>query len=207
MNVAENCGHIYQCDTCLKCFSRKDYLKKHLERKIKCTDTKICYRCNKEFPKRSNLERHLNRKYKCKNINEVIDEVISDKNQNDELKSELIDKDKEIEILKLKLIIKEKEDAIKKLSNNIKPVNQTINNTTNNKNITNNINNTYINYVNNYPNAKNLEDCMKVENVTKEMIKECKDMYLIDGSYYLYVTLLGTDELKKTNSLYGFKQK
>ena len=210
MDTTENDVCEYQCDTCLKCFSRKDYLKKHLERKIKCTSTKICYRCNKEFPKKANLIRHLNRKNKCDNINDNYsdnDDYI-DENPHERLRLELINKDKEIEILKLKLIIKEKDDAMKKLANNTGSSNQTINNTNNgnitnqitdNKKITSNINNTYINYVtNNYPNAKNLEDCMKQENVTKDMIKKCKKyIFMLDGSYYLLTTLLGTDEDKR----------
>jgi len=78
-------------------------------------------------------------------------------------------------------------------------ISATINNVINNNTTTNNtMNNMYlISYINNnFPDVKNIEDCVKHENVTQKMLDECKDMYFIDGAAYIIKKLcdLGEDQ-------------
>jgi hypothetical protein len=83
--------------------------------------------------------------------------------------------------------------------------NNIINNTTNNNdnsitnnndnsiNTTNNIN--LLQYINNnYPDAKNFEDCFKKENITDDMKKMCDNKYYYDGAVYLITELSTKDE-------------
>jgi len=65
----------------------------------------------------------------------------------------------------------------------------------NNRTMSNAMNTTYLihHVTNNYPDVKNFEDCVRTENVTDEMVNECKKKYFIDGAAYLIEHLCGTD--------------
>ena len=185
---------MYSCERCNKTFTRKQGLTDHMNKKNKCFEDGIikCHLCNKEFDRRDYLNKHLNRKVKCNGkIDEEIDKEI------DKLIEEKIQK-----IMKGKDIRDDKTNNANNINNTNNIINSTIttnsnNNSNNNNNIT--INNTFmINYAsNNYPSAKNLEDCVKIENVTKLMIEECKNLYFIDGSIYIIQELIGDEEDKR----------
>lgn len=196
---------MFQCESCKKIFARKENLTYHLEKKkYKCTEEKIykCNVCGKEFSTKSNFVRHVNRTSCC------------NKQMGDQTEDQMEEEIQKRVAEQIEKIMKEKIDMI-----NDKTVSNTTNNTTNNitnnngnNNNNNNINNNNINsnntnnincinmiqYVtNNYPNAKNLEDCAKMENVTKEMFDECKNMYFFQIAMHLIKELCGTEETER----------
>ena len=53
-----------------------------------------------------------------------------------------------------------------------------------------------INYViNQYPNAKNIEDCIKLENIPRITLEDCEDLYFTDGAMKIFKGLcdIGND--------------
>ena len=165
---------MFECERCHETFSTKQNLTNHMNKKNKCFVDGIikCHLCGQKFDRRDNLTRHLNRKTKCCNMD------------NEEMR---------------KMIEEQVKEEVKKMIKESGIINSSNHTTNNINNTTNNINNTYmINYVtNNYPSAKNLEDCVNFEHVTKPMIEECKDLYFIDGSIYLIQELIGNEEDKR----------
>jgi hypothetical protein len=166
-----------------------------------------CPICHKAFDRKFCLDRHLNKKNKC----------ISNK-ENDDTESEVQKLRNEINEMK-KFIYNNK--TKKKYSdsdsdnnnenshenNNAKQIirNSTISNSDVNiasNNITNSNNNISQNvmfnfqYINkNFPNAKNLEDLVKEENITDEMYQQCKKTYINDGAEYIMKKLC-IDDIK-----------
>jgi hypothetical protein len=177
-----------------------------------------CLDCRKIFDNKFNYERHINRKNKCTNeteykkkklrkeIKKNKEEELREKIENDlkqKITVELEEKIKnDIENIKLqfaKEIESLKKDNCKEnnchnTTNNDNSINTT--NNDNSINMTNNIN-FLQNINNNYPNAKNFEDCFKKENITDDMKKICDGKYYYDGAVYLITELSTKDELTR----------
>jgi hypothetical protein len=187
----------YICNICCEKFHTKWNLDRHSNRKNKCIpyngDGFKCQNCNKVFPKKYNLERHLTKQISCRI-------------QNNEIKSDNDSKN----IDALNEIIKQQNEMFSKLimtmsnnNNNQVSSNTNSNNTNTNSNNTNSHNNTMntannaclINYVvQQYPNAKNIEDCIKLENIPKMMLTECEDLYFTDGAMKIFKGLCDIGE-------------
>jgi DNA-directed RNA polymerase subunit RPC12/RpoP len=205
---SSDCKKEYLCHICGKDFDKKWKLDRHLNKKNSCiaNEKYKCDRCGKIFDRVSNLKAHLSKKTKCqetltefKKLENMMQEMMKTQiNLKIELKEELkqeIGKDH---------IIKFKEDIIPELnSNNDHLTNITTNshntqNNTNNtqNNITHGMNNScLINYViHQYPNAKNIEDCIKLENIPKATLVECEDLYFTDGAMKIFKGLCDLGE-------------
>jgi Zinc finger, C2H2 type len=209
--VLDNEG--YRCDTCYRIFTTKGNLHTHLTKKNKCVSPEQpkyqCENCGKAFTRSQGLEYHLNKKNPCipeYTVNKLADVV---KLQQQDLQQ--IQETLKIQLQLLPLKSNEITDStINENSNN------TTNNTTNNTNNTNtsnshnnltnsnntqnntmsNMNNTcLINYVvQQYPNAKNIEDCIKIENIPKMTLTDCEDLYFTDGAMKIFKGLCDLGE-------------
>jgi hypothetical protein len=157
-----------------------------------------CDHCEKKFSTKGNLTKHKNKKYKCNNLNDNeinndnfknLEENIQIKKENAELKNEM----KEIKDILLKLLIKECN------SNDIKDSSINSNNNINSHNNinSNNGNNVLFNFQyieKNFANAKNIEDVMKIENISDETYNECKNKRIKNGSTHLLKKLCIEDK-------------
>ena len=184
------------CVKCNKTFKDKWNLERHMNRKKKCvTKTSyICSICNKNFTRKDNLDRHLAKKNGCGFVSVNLEnkiEIIM-KKQNEELSK----------ILNLKLFDTSNMQNInmQKINNtNLQNIDIDIDNS-NTQNIENATMNNMssaclINYVvNQYPNAKNIEDCIKFENIPKSILIDCEDMYFTEGSMKIFKTLCDLGE-------------
>jgi DNA-directed RNA polymerase subunit RPC12/RpoP len=212
----------YICHICGKDFETKGNMDRHLNKKYSCVSVKIekykCNNCGKVFDKKSNLDRHINKKIKCNFIGsdeyhqqsigitkEEFTEIL--KQQQEEIK---LQQREEMnlqlqKLLNLQMSIPEKSSTTIDNSNNTTTTNShntqnTTNNQTNSNNTQNNIthgmsNSCLINYVvNNYPNAKNIEDCIKIENIPKMTLTECEDLYFTDGAMKIFKGLCDLGE-------------
>jgi hypothetical protein len=80
--IIMNNNKTHKCDKCNKCFSRSDYLKKHMERKRPCTYTDYkCDKCHFIFNHYSSYYRHI-KKNNCDkiHINNSINNMIIQNN-------------------------------------------------------------------------------------------------------------------------------
>lgn len=125
----------------------------------------ICPRCGQEFPKKYNRDKHLNKKFKCPDLLGNSEKPTKSKN--------------------LEEIIIKQQEQITELMNIIQSKQNTVNNTTNNKTITNNLN--FV--VNNFSNAKNIEECLNIDNVDDELLEQCENVYMKDGAAILIQNL------------------
>jgi hypothetical protein len=104
---------MYKCNKCIKEFKTKQYLTRHLNRKISCIKEIIkCDNCLKIFKTVQHLTQHKNRKNKCKKIDL--------ERENLELRNRIL----ELEIEKLKNSII---PAMTPITNNINITNNTLN--------------------------------------------------------------------------------
>lgn len=83
----------YKCNKCNVSFKRKDYLDKHLNRKIPCDRSSMCKICKKGFYNYSNLKKHLQR---CHNKDNQ-DDIKSESSSSDELSSDSDSTDESID--------------------------------------------------------------------------------------------------------------
>jgi DNA-directed RNA polymerase subunit RPC12/RpoP len=210
----QNQKHI--CHICNKEFETKGNLDRHLNRKYQCVikneEKYKCSRCGKIFNKKCNLNAHLNKKNACQS-NEILDK----EKQTDYLPA----KEEFNEMLRqqgdmIKLIMtmnNTKNNADNNSnhqpnnidsnnntnSNNTQNINANSNNTNSHNTQNNTMNSTtsscLINYVvNQYPNAKNIEDCIKIENIPKMTLTECEDLYFTDGAMKIFKGLCDLGE-------------
>jgi Zinc finger, C2H2 type len=176
----------FKCEICHKGFETNGNLLRHMKKKNKCfaadNEKYKCDICGKKFQKKSNYNDHLNRKNQCRHPSITHDEF----NQLSE---------------KMNIISK----YIKIPQNQMQPellinIENSNNNTTNTSNSHNNTMNAssstcLINYVvNQYPNAKNIEDCIKLENIPKMTLTECEDLYFTDGAMKIFKGLCDLGE-------------
>jgi hypothetical protein len=187
----------YQCYICNKYFDTKGNLDRHLKKKFSCVpineEQYKCDTCGKIFNRRANLNAHLNKKNPCQTqtnstdmqkLTGMIDEILKKQNS-----------------LEHKLETGVTQNTAIETQNNTTTTNShnttNSNNNSNNTNTMNNMSNSYlIQYVvNNYPNAKNIEDCIKIENIPKSTLTDCKDLYFTDGAMKIFKGLcdLGED--------------
>ena len=191
----------FRCEICNKVFSTKGNLTSHKNKKTPCipagSNPYQCKLCGKIFNKKSHLDDHMDKKLNaCVPTNYMIDLIKNQKEFQLQLQ----------ETLKTQLQQLQITHADKNTINTTQNINniQTTNNTLqNNQSNVENSNNTLqnmsnaclINYVvNNYPNAKNIEDCIKLENIPKSLLIECEDMYFNEGSMKIFKTLCDLGE-------------
>jgi hypothetical protein len=67
-----------RCPLCNKRFVEKQYLDKHLKRKVLCTTKYTCTKCFGQFKNQNDLNRHYNRKTSCDKSEKGIAPVLSD---------------------------------------------------------------------------------------------------------------------------------
>jgi hypothetical protein len=201
------------CDKCGKSFDKKFCLQAHLNRKKPCNEIDqhkfICEACGKEYSNRDSYRKHKLRSKKCQYQEQIQDDQesgVSDINNNtasnkhwDALSNSQLDTTQKIFELEKKVIeLTSQLSSTPKLNqvttdnssnhNNNTSTNNNSNNTLNNSNNTlNNTSNTYLlNYVvKNYPNAKNIEDCVNVKNISPKLLKDCYDLYFLEGSMHI----------------------
>jgi Zinc finger, C2H2 type len=213
----------FKCDKCGRCFERKIYLTSHLNRKIPCTvslqESFVCDICDKEYSNRNSLCKHKSRgcnnkldnnndaKKLMKETSSIYDILLKQQQELFELRTEKDAEKKEREELKkmLKNNLKENVKLNEITNTNNSTTNQSHNNTqTNSHNTqsnnhnnaltnTNNIN--LIQYVtNNYPNAKNIEDCVNLNNISSKLLDDCYDMYFLEGTMHIIKQLCNIGE-------------
>jgi hypothetical protein len=188
------------CEKCGKEFKDQWNLNRHIIKKNECIeDIKcdiFCHKCGKNFSRKDNLERHLNKKIPC---------VLTDEKNTPNKLSILeppetitITKEKYNKLIESLLNNTNTSDSYNTqniTTNNINNTNTNSNNNTQN-NITQGMNNTcLINYVvQQYPNAKNIEDCIKIENIPRATLTECEDLYFTDGAMKIFKGLCDLGE-------------
>jgi hypothetical protein len=155
-----------------------------------------CPDCEKTFDNKSKYERHMNRQNKCTKMTAYKKRKLKKQQEEEKLNNIIAEKiKKEIELLKNSIM---PSNTTNNTTNNITNDNSIVNNTNNTNNdnsvhTTNNIN--LLQYINNnYPNAKNFEDCFRKENITEEMKSVCDGKYYYDGAVYLITELSTKDE-------------
>jgi uncharacterized C2H2 Zn-finger protein len=186
----------YICEKCDKEFKAKWQLERHMKNINPCIKQELfsCQICKKTFKRKDYLDSHLNKKNSCI-YHAVYGKTPNISESNDNEIKKIINK------LDNQLVIT-KEPDINNTTNN----NQTVTNSNNTQNITNNqtnsnntmhnMSNSYlIQYViNQYPNAKNIEDCIKLENIPKMILTECEDLYFTDGAMKIFKGLCDLGE-------------
>ncbi len=154
-----------------------------------------CKHCDQDFSTKGNLKKHENKKNKCyddfaEKYKELAKELTQQISQ--QISQQFTD---EIQDLKnmMKCVLKKNEDDSndnKKSANsgnNISNSGINVNSTVNSNN--NNSNNVMFNFQQiekNFNTAHNLEDVMKVENITDDMYKECNNKYINDGATHIF---------------------
>jgi uncharacterized C2H2 Zn-finger protein len=198
INEKEN----FECQICHKVFKTNGNLAKHIKKKNQChpvnEEKYKCGICSKIFQKKSHYNDHMNKKFPCKHhplTEEQIGNIFENK----------IDK---VMNTMYNMISLNKEQAINdsisaNTQNIISDSNNTTNNTTNNTNSNNTNTNTMNNMTNTclinyvvaqYPNAKNIEDCIKIENIPRATLTECEDLYFTDGAMKIFKGLCDLGE-------------
>jgi hypothetical protein len=88
------------------------------------------------------------------------------------------------------------DSSITNTQNTVTDSSITNSNNTNSNNTMNNMTNTcLINYVvQQYPNAKNIEDCIKIENIPRATLTACEDLYFTDGAMKIFKGLCDIGE-------------
>jgi Zinc finger, C2H2 type len=203
----------FVCTKCNKKFNQKVHLLTHLNRKNPCVENEnahngifVCSTCNKVFGTKGNLKMHLNKKTQCVppintgqyEYNDSDSENDNNSNpdsKNDDSNITTNDIENNKELQKAIKILKNNDlhkiiDLLQ--NNNIKTAlsnsdNNNINSNNNTQNTINNTNNTYLlQYVSsNYPNAKNIEDCISIKNITPKLLQDCYDMYFLEGTMHI----------------------
>ena len=126
-----------QCKKCLKIFSKKDHLSKHLTRKFPCDVDLSCPKCKEVFKYNSILQKHLSKKNKC------VTKVTRKRNKSKKLQ----ELELELEIKKMGIREKEMELKIIEARKEIQPTQNNSNCTVNNDNrVTNNIEVNIVNF-------------------------------------------------------------
>jgi hypothetical protein len=197
--IIDNTNHIHKphmCEICHSRFQTKWNLDKHLNRKNKCSShnsvTNQCNICKKIFNKKCHLEAHLKRKTKCRIQNDENQNSLNNAKNMDAMANIIIDK---ITDFFGDHISKSIENNT--IANDYSTTNNTNTNNTNSHNNTMNTSNNacLINYVvQQYPNAKNIEDCIKLENIPKMTLTECEDLYFTDGAMKIFKGLCDLGE-------------
>jgi DNA-directed RNA polymerase subunit RPC12/RpoP len=193
----------YVCEKCNKEFKAQWLLDRHMKNIKPCVrqEEYTCHICKKLFKKKSHLDNHLNKKNSCAFY--AVFEKISNITEHKENEMEKI-----ISKINDQLVIPEDPNINAKnfngeiISNNSQNHSNNTTNTTNSNNNSNNtstmnnMSNSYlIQYViNNYPNAKNIEDCIKIENIPKMTLTDCKDLYFTDGAMKIFKGLCDLGE-------------
>jgi hypothetical protein len=151
-----------------------------------------CEDCDKIFKTKGNYIRHKTRKFKC---NADVEDIIKNKTDSN---NKLLEMEKEMKEMRdmLYKIFTEKNN-----SNNIEIKDSTINSNSNsnsNNNInSNNGNNVLFNFQyieKNFANAKNIEDVVKIENISEDTYNECKNKRIKNGSTHLLKKLCIEDK-------------
>jgi uncharacterized C2H2 Zn-finger protein len=199
----------YECDMCGITFSTRWNLERHKNKKNKCIEVNSdksyeCDNCGKLFKKKQHLENHLNKKNQCINSSFIVSKV-----------EHMIKQRQEDVIYQQEEIVDRMMHKLKNENMNLSigppniATNENLHNTTNNtqntnshntnshnSNTMNNMSNSYlIQYViNQYPNAKNIEDCIKIENIPKMTLTECEDLYFTDGAMKIFKGLCDLGE-------------
>jgi uncharacterized C2H2 Zn-finger protein len=188
---SENEHIIYSCSLCGKEYNNKNSLYKHMNKQKKCNENNTACKYNGEYDsdEESTTAQSL-----------ILHPIQNNHNADNKLSD---DQDKKIMKILLSRLLKKEENSdlveelkaegfddsiIKNIMNHSHNTNS--NNTSNIENSNNTLNNTtntyLLNYVvKNYPNAKNIEDCMNVKKITPKLLKDCYDMYFIEGSMHI----------------------
>jgi hypothetical protein len=155
-----------------------------------------CSHCDRVFSRKDGLERHLNKKNKCYKKD-------TENNNLDTKYIELQNKFLKMEEILYDLLLdkaKQSKDNATENANNSNNQNSTISNAVNstvNSTInSNNSNNVMFNFQHidkNFNTAKNLEDVMRIDNVTEEIYKTCHNKYINNGATHIFRTLCVDD--------------
>jgi hypothetical protein len=197
--VNEKKSKIYLCKICNCEFNSSYKLQRHTQRKNKCTpqfDIEKQYKCQtcyKQFDQKSHYDRHIKRKTQCK---------LSVSSELQLIKEEMHTLSENIKLSQIQSQLQPQPESINQNNNtenshnNTNSNNTISNNTQNNNNTMQNMTNTcLINYVvQQYPNAKNIEDCIKLENIPKMTLTECEDLYFTDGAMKIFKGLCDLGE-------------
>jgi uncharacterized C2H2 Zn-finger protein len=196
----------FMCPGCGKIFERKWNFDRHMSKKNGClsnNESKYkCQHCGKFFSKQFNLTAHLNKKNPCVE-NSMFEKMSGMIKQQQEVCETLMEKIGTVTTIpQTQNLTKTDHLDNTNTTNN----SQTVTNSNNTQNITNNqtnsnntmhnMSNSYlIQYViNQYPNAKNIEDCIKLENIPKMTLSECEDLYFTDGAMKIFKGLCDLGE-------------
>jgi uncharacterized C2H2 Zn-finger protein len=203
----------FECTECGKLFNQKIHLLNHINRKIPCTKKKEqyfqCSICKKTFFRKDYYIKHISKKKQCTppiNIeqyeyhnSESDNDIASELDTNNTITNKLVDDTEETKDLKKAMELLKNKDLHKIINllqnDNIKTAllnsdNNTTNSNNNSNNTQNTINNTNCTYLlnfvsKNYPNAKNIEDCINVKNITPKLLQDCYDMYFLEGTIHI----------------------
>jgi DNA-directed RNA polymerase subunit RPC12/RpoP len=194
MDSDENISKKYICHICNKQFASKRDIERHSSKKYPCSSENPykCDRCGKVFDRRSNLNAHINKKTQCQaqtksteiqELTGIMHEMLKKQNSLEYKLENNANQTQSIET---------QNNATTSHSHNT----TNSNNNSNNTNMMNNMSSSYlIQYVvNNYPNAKNIEDCIKLENIPKMTLTECEDLYFTDGAMKIFKGLCDLGE-------------
>lgn len=142
-----------------------------------------CNICDKVFIRKYDYDRHINNKYKCHEeiiyICKICDYTTKNKthylrhiDRKNKCKEQFVENNNVVVdlLLRQNIKIENLEKQNKKLEKKIKNVNQ------------NNLN--FV--INNYANALNIEDCINMTNITKEIIDQCRQIDLKDGATLVF---------------------
>jgi len=145
---------------------------------------RYCPICNLAFSRKSNYDYHVNHVAKNNKCVMKTDEMMKYHMEVMKQQSEMIDL--------VKTIITDKN--INNTVNNGSMIN-THNNTTISMNSVGPITNNNIQFVvSNYPNARNIEDCINVSNINNELFNKCKELSFHDGLKYIIKELCDIGE-------------
>jgi uncharacterized C2H2 Zn-finger protein len=205
----------FECEICHKIFKTKWNLNKHINKQKSCKNVSNvqykCDNCGKQFDQKSHYNDHINRKTKCKpmsvnlthyqleNILEELKELKELKEEKKEVNSDkIINETNNSTTVDLPSLNNNSHNNLTNSNNSHSHNNNSHNtqNTENSNNTMQNMNNScLIQYVvNQYPNAKNIEDCIKIENIPRSTLTECEDLYFTDGAMKIFKGLCDLGE-------------